>query len=295
MNFLRKTVSLLCILSIVLSIGCVNENDVYVSSEHSSQTAFVPEGSSLSVVFIDVGQGDSELIVCDGEALLIDGGENEYSASVLNTLYSYGITKLDYLVATHPHADHIGGLRKVINNFAVEHLLMPDVTNNTSSYEKLIEAIEKNDLAVEVPKVGDTFNVGSAVCTVLAPQDHYYEDLNDYSIVICLEYAGRKILFSADCAAASQSDMMTACADMTVDVYKVSHHGSSEENSVEWINKIRPAYAVISCDGESYNHPHPETVSRLSEIGTVIYRTDRDGSVTLTVDSKGNITFETKY
>lgn len=251
------------------------------------------DSSALTVVFIDVGQGDSELIICDGKAMLIDAGVAGAADDVLDALEEYGVTELEYVVATHPHADHIGGMRKVIKETDVKHVLMPDVTHDSSTFEKLLLMIEQKGLEIDVPQPGDSFTLGSAQCTVLAPIGSEYSDLNDYSIVIMVEFAGRRVLFSGDSDRPSHGEMMQKWTDLSADVYKVAHHGSADNNTLDWISAISPAYAVISCDGVSYNHPHEETLVNLDAADVTIYRTDKDGSVTLTVDSAGEMKFET--
>lgn len=278
--------------------GCPDlyHNGSSAVSESSSDvsTPISSEDAPFQVVFLDVGQGDSQLILCDGYTMLIDAGEHESASTVLNGLYRRGITTLDYLVLTHPHSDHMGGAREVLKNMTVKNLLMPDAVTNTSTYEKTLDAIEKAGLSVTVPAVGDTFSLGGATCQVLSPQDHEYEDgLNDHSLVLMVEYAGRKVLFTGDTGPVPQKEMMAAF-DLTCDVYKVAHHGSYYNNQQDWLAALSPAYAVISCDGVSYEHPHEGTLRNLNDAGVTCYRTDRSGQVTLLVSSTGEMAFETE-
>ncbi len=273
---------------------------VFLSGCFDFSSLFPPRGgmpsdssSSLTVVFIDVGQGDSELIICDGKAMLIDAGVSDAADDVSECLSSYGITELEYLVATHPHSDHIGGMSKVIGGVTVNNVLMPDVVHDTATFEKLLDMIEFKGLEIETPSPGDSFNLGSALCTVLAPQSGNYSDLNDYSLVIRVEFAGRSVLFTGDTGKKPQGEMLDAGFDVSADVYKVAHHGSADNNLEDWVSAVSPEYAVISCDGKSYNHPHDETLDVLTKYGVKTYRTDRDGSVTLTIDSSGNMIFKT--
>lgn len=274
--------------------GCPDLFSGLTESGQGSSSEQTGETPSFEVVFLDVGQGDSQLVLCDGQAMLIDTGVSDAANDVLDCLHDHGITTLDYLVLTHPHADHIGGANILLENTDVQHVLMPDAVNNTSTYEKTLDAIEAKSLPVTIPEVGHTFSLGSALCTVLSPQAHGYEDdLNDYSLVLMVEYAGRKILFTGDTGREPQREMMDAF-DLSCDVYKVAHHGSYENNHADWIEALSPTYAVISCDGVSYEHPHEGTVDNLDASGVITYRTDQVGTVTLTVTSSGEMDIQTE-
>lgn len=271
--------------------------DLYRNASTSSSTAssaVSSEDAPFQAVFLDVGPGDSQLILCDGHTMLIDTGEHEAVHEVLSCLRERGITSLDYLVLTHPHSDHIGGAADLLDSISVKNVLMPDAVHNTSAFEKTLEALEQKDLSVTVPHAGDTFSLGEAVCRVLSPQDHVYEDdLNDYSLVLMVEYAGRRLLFTGDTGPEPQQEMMDAF-DLSCDVYKVAHHGSYYNNQLDWLTALSPAYAVISCDGVSYEHPHEGTLSNLEQVGAQVYRTDRSGTVALFISSTGRMSFQTE-
>ncbi len=265
--------------------------DLYPASS-SAVPSSPGDDSDFSVTFVDVGQGDCALVQCDGQYMLIDTGVKEAEKQVLNALYNRGITTLDYLVLTHPHADHIGNGAAVIRNMNVKQVLMPDAAHNTSTFEKLLSAMEKKGLTATVPEIGETFSLGSATCRVLRSVSCTDEDnLNDASLVLTVEYAGRRVLFAADAGTLAQKDMMDAF-DLSADIYKVAHHGSTYDNSLSFLQAISPTYAVISCDGQGSQHPHPDTITRLTDIGAAVYRTDRDGSVTLSISPEGVISAE---
>ena len=265
-----------------------NKKEEKPQSVVSGDTAF-------SLTFVDVGEGDCMLLVCDNEAMLIDAGDEDHAGAVTRCLAEHNVTRLAYVLATHPHADHIGGMKKVLKKVdEVGQFLMPNVSHDTATYEKLLDTLEEREIPVSVPSVGDKYTVGSATLTVLSPREHVYkDDLNDYSVVVMVEYVGKKILLSADTGPEPQNEMMLA-GDLSCDVYKVAHHGSYYNNSPLWLDALSPRYAVISCDGKGDNHPSGETVAMLRERGADVYRTDQSGNVTLLIDPLGNITFTTE-
>lgn len=278
------------VLGTVIYFTGENESPKATPSDPSSQ-----EDASFELTFIDVGAGDSALLVCDGEAMLIDAGDSEHGDAVADCLKEHGITELKYVVATHPHADHIGGMKKALKKVdTVTNFLMPNAYNNTATYEKLLDYLEEREIGITVPEIGDTFSVGSAVFTVLSQQDHTYtDDLNDYSIVLMATYANRRILLSGDTGVEPQNEMMLAF-DLACDVYKVAHHGSYYNNSAVWLDALSPAYAVISADGVSNKHPSESTLSLLAEREVTVYRTDKAGNVTLSITPSGKMIFHTE-
>lgn len=196
---------------------------------------------------------------------------------VVNNLKKIGISKLDYVVGTHPHEDHIGGLDNVIKAFNIGKVMMPKTTTNTKTYEDVIDAVKSKNLKVSVPKVGYKFNVGNAECEVMSIGDNS-KNLNECSIVINLKYKGTSYLFTGDAETANEK----ARSWPKVDVLKVGHHGSSTSSSQEFLNQIKPSIAIISCEtGNDYGHPHKETLDKLNKMKVTIYRTDKDGNILL--------------
>ncbi|WP_319001006.1 ComEC/Rec2 family competence protein [Clostridium estertheticum] len=249
---------------------------------------------NLRVSYIDVGQADSILIEQGTSSMLIDAGNNEDSSTVKNYITNEGITKLDYIVGTHPHEDHIGGLDYVINSFQIGKIYMPKATSNTKTFLDVVSAIKAKGMKVTAPTVGETFKVGGATATILAPNSTGYEDLNNFSIVIRLTFGNNSFIFDGDAEGTSENEMLSKGSDISADVLKVGHHGSSSSTTQSFLDKVNPKYAVISVGKDnSYGHPHKSTMDKLKAKGVKVYRTDESGTIVATSDGK-NITFNTK-
>lgn len=258
-----------------------------------SEPSATPEPSitsdaPLEVHFIDVGQADSILIKApDGKSMLIDAGNNADGPEVVSYLKKQGINKIDVLVGTHPHEDHIGGLDNVINSFDIGQIYMPKVSHTTKTFEDVLIAIQNKGLKVTTPVPGSTFDLGTAKCTILAPNNSSYEGLNNYSIVVKLEYGNTSFLFTGDAESVSEQEMLSKGYDLKTDVLKVGHHGSDSSTTQAFLDKINPAYAVIMVGKEnSYGHPSKAVMDRLQAKGVAVYRTDENGTIVAT--SNGN-------
>jgi len=248
-----------------------------------------PTPQYLTVHFLDVGQGDSEFIVLpDGKSMLIDAGESDYGNTVVNYIKNLGYSKIDYLVATHPHADHIGGMAKVVQSFSIGAVYMPNATTTTQTFADFITAIKSAGLTITTAKAGvSIFNSNSVSVSVIAPNSTSYDDLNNYSAVIKITYNSNSFLFMGDAEEHSENEIT---ADVTADVLKVGHHGSYSSTSQTFLNKVSPKYAVISVGADNdYGHPAQITLDKLSSAGTTVYRTDKDGTVIFMSDGT-NIT-----
>jgi competence protein ComEC len=255
-------------------------------SQNSTNTSKLVELSNLSVHVINVGQGDSIFIYCDGSTMLIDAGTNTAGPTVLNYLKAYNITELNYLVATHPHDDHIGGMPDVIKNIKIDKMIMTRVTTNTKTYENLLDAISNKGLRITEAKPGNSFQLGGAECIIFAPNASY-ANLNDSSIVIKLTYKGKSFLFTGDATEASEADMLKKGYDLKADVLKVGHHGSSSATSPAFLKAVNPQYAVISVGlGNPYGHPAKTSLDKLNNAKVKVYRTDENGAVIFSYDGK---------
>lgn len=273
---MRKKISALILVLLLLS-GCSFDN-------RSTSSGSDSEGQ-LNVNYIDVGQADSILIYTAAAAMLIDGGNYEDSDKVVSYIRSKGITKLDYVVGTHPHEDHIGGLAAVVKSFDIGKIYMPKVQTNTKTLKSLLTQIKNKGLKITSAKAGMKFELDQkAKCEILSPADDSYEEINDYSVVIKLTYGSKAFLFEGDAEALTESEMLKSyTADLKSDVLKVAHHGSSTSTSDEFLSAVAPEYAVISVGkGNSYNHPNKQTLKKLKNIK--LFRTDKNGTITITTD-----------
>jgi competence protein ComEC len=245
----------------------------------------------LRVTFIDIGQGDSELIQLEDHAILIDSGEYEKRSVVIDTLKSLGVEKLDYCIATHPHTDHMGSMSAVIEAFDVERVMMPNATATTVAFERLLRAIQSKSLTIDRPAPGAVIEAGGIKLQIFAPNSEKYADVNNYSIVARLDYYDTSFLFTGDAEALSENEMLAKGFDLDTDVLKIGHHGSSSSTSANFLDKVTPAMAVISCAaGNSYGHPHRETLAILDKAKVEVFRTDLLGTITITSDGKRLVT-----
>ncbi len=242
-------------------------------------------GRTLEVHFIDVGQADSILVRQGGAAMLIDAGNNPDGPDVVSYLRSQGVTQLDTVVGTHPHEDHIGGLDTVLYAFDTDRIIMPKVAHTTMTFEDVVDAIEAKNLQVTTPVPGKTFALGDANCTVLAPQQHAYDDLNNYSVVLRVTFGGTAFLFTGDAEALSEQEMLSGGQNLRADVLKVGHHGSGSSTTAAFLRTVSPSVAVISVGaGNDYGHPAAAVVKRLQNAGVRVYRTDVSGTVVIKSD-----------
>lgn len=266
----------------------------FVSSEATGETG------SISVYYLDVGQGDSELICLPtGENILIDAGLSEGADKLTAYLSQLGVQKIDYLIATHPHADHIGGMAKVISKFEVGKVYVPKVADSqvptTRVYENMLDAVKKKGLRLTQGKAGMmVLEQDNTRLEFLAPVEEKYDDLNNYSIVAKLTFGQRTFLFTGDAEKESEQQMLKKYSDnLRCDVLKVGHHGSSSSTSANFLKAVSPKYAVISCGKDNdYGHPHKEVLSRLSAAKAEVYRTDEQGTI-LASSNGTDLTFKT--
>lgn len=242
--------------------------------------------AGLEVHIQDMGQADSILVVGPERNLLIDAGENDQGEQVLRYLKQRGIKRLDYVIGSHPHSDHIGGLDTVIAEMEVGAVILPvipeEVAPTTRTYLDLLEAVEDKGLKVTPAIPGKKFDLGDgALLTLLAPIGEY-TDLNNFSVVSRLVYGDTSFLFTADASAGSEGDILHSKEHVKADVLDVGHHGSNTSTTEEFLDAVSPRIAVISCGTDnSYGHPHREVIERLEARGIQIWRTDRNGAIVI--------------
>ncbi|MCB2291014.1 MBL fold metallo-hydrolase [Clostridium sp. CS001] len=248
----------------------------------------------LKVHYIDVGQADSILIQQGSISMLIDAGNNADSELVKKYISDQGITNLDFLIGTHPHEDHIGGLDYVINSFKVGKIYMPKATSTTKTFQDVVVAIKNKGMKIAVPTPGGTFKLGEATCTILAPNGNGYEDVNNESIVIKVTFGSNSFLFTGDAEDISEKEMLSKGYDLKSDVLKIGHHGSASSTTQGFLDVVNPKYAVVSVGKDnSYGHPVQSTMDRLKNKNITLYRTDENGTIVATSNGK-DISFNVK-
>lgn len=249
-----------------------------------------PDGYSqepLEVHYIDVGQGSATLLKSGRHAMLIDTGDSDQGTKIQLYLTKQGVENLDYLVLTHPDADHIGGAPVVITKFGIGQLFLSNYEKDNKTTQKVRDAMQYKGLTASDYQVGDTFALGNASFTILGPAKEY-ADSNNASIVIIVQNGNNRFLFTGDCEAEAEADLIASGADLSADVYLAGHHGSDTASSQAFMDAVSPTYAVISCgEGNSYGHPHAEVLNRFRSMGIQVFRTDEQGSVVAESDGTG--------
>lgn len=277
-NF-RGVAVFVLICAVVIVCACV-----WMSAQRT-----LPEGT-IQLYFVDVGQGDASLVVTPEGSVLIDAGLSESEETLYHTIRKTGNT-LSYLVITHPHDDHIGGAAYILERMDVETIVLPKDTSDIAEYEKFLLAVEAEGAEILYADASLTFTLGEAVFTCLAPFTDT-GDLNENSAIIRLDYGRFSALFTGDAGEESEELQMERYGSrrggmLDVDILQVGHHGSAGSSTDAYLAAVTPYYAVISCgEDNSYGHPAPDALERLTEAGAVILRTDEDGTVVLSVDAE---------
>lgn len=248
------------------------------------QPAQPADGSGFSVDFIDVGQALSVLVTCDGQSMLYDGGNVEDGSLVVSYLQNKGVTRLEYVFCSHAHEDHVGGLAAVMAAFPAGHAYAPVTTADTQCFQDYVKYAQQQGLALEVPAVGTVWQLGSATVQLLGPVASY-EDTNDTSLVLRIDYGETSFLLTGDMEQDAEDDLVASGAPLDVDVLQVGHHGSETSTGYVFLNAVLPEVGVISVgEGNSYGHPHEAALSRLRDAGVDVWRTDLSGTIRITSD-----------
>lgn len=277
----------LALMTYVLASCGVNAEQVSNTSQDTSNTS--DKNSGLIVYFLDVGQADCTLIqLPNGEEVLIDAGNYGDGSYIKNYLENLNVDDIEYFILTHPHEDHIGSAKEIINNFTVKKIYMPDVLASSNLYESTMLAIENKDIETIFAKPGlKIIDSPGLKLELLSPKSMYYSELNEYSAVARLEYDNTSFLFTGDAESVSELEMLGGGFNLDSDVLKVGHHGGRTSSSIDFLKAVTPEYSIISCgEDNSYGHPHIETLNRLSDIGSDIYRTDELGTIVAVSNGK---------
>ena len=292
MKLKRILASIAFILTIVLTLSSCD------FSVHSDiPKSYDQNGGKLVAHYLDVGQGDSIFIeLPNDQTMLIDSGENYHGAAIIEYIKDCGRKKIDYLVGTHPHSDHVGSMAYIIRNFDIGSVYLPDAATNTYTYEKMLEAIKKKGLKVTTAKTGVNIlsdSDESLDINILAPSTtKNVKNLNNTSVIMKIKYGDTSFLFTGD---AEKSELKTLSGDLTADVLKVGHHGSDTSTPQTLVDAVKPKIAVISVGKDNdYGHPSAKTLKRLENAGCEIYRTDQQQTIAVTSDGK-NIEVETGF
>ena len=246
----------------------------------------VIDNNKLNILFFDVGQADCELIICNGQNLLIDAGNTRDGEKIVNAIRGLGISKLDYVIGTHVHEDHVGGMSYIIDSFDIGTFYLPyNTTSTTNFYKKLLTSLTNKNISITQANIGDRFSIGDSVCEIMSVDNSEPENINEESIVIELSYGNNKYLFMGDAEKINEE----ARKWNDVDVLKVGHHGSNTSSSQKFLEQVLPEIAIITVGREnSYELPKDKILERLEKIGSTIYRTDKDKTIQLVSDGSSN-------
>lgn len=254
---------------------------------HNSQQT---ESDMMYVDFIDVGQGNCTLVHLGDTAILVDSGEVGAAQTVINYIKNLGIDELDCVLVTHPHSDHMGAMTKILYEFKIKDLIMPeipeDIIPTNSTYEKFLTAVSDNAENVIPAEAGMTYSYGEMNLEILAPL-HGYDNLNDMSAVSRLSYGETSVMFMGDASTAVEKEILNTDRDLSADIINIGHHGSKTASSQKWLEAVNPEFAVICCGSSNeYGHPHSVVTERLDNLGIEYYHTDLNGTVVFQSNSK---------
>lgn len=266
-----------------------NKNKENTSTKERQTEVINETSNNLKITYLDVGQADSILIEENNEYMLIDAGNNEDGPYLVNYFKSLGIEKFEYVIGTHAHEDHIGGMDDIIKNFSIGTFYMPEVLTTTKTFEDVLDALEEKQVAFNSPEIDKSFTFADTTIETLYI-DNNSKDLNDSSIVLRLKHVTNTFLFTGDASTKVEKKLLDK--NIQSDVLKLGHHGSSYSTSKAFLDKVNPTYAIISVgENNTYKHPQDEIIKRLENKNIKIYRTDESGSIV--AESNGsNITFK---
>lgn len=282
---------LVAVLSLFLTKNLIPIDKVFEESGlRNTQQA---SADKMYVSFIDVGQGNCTLLRCGGKAILVDSGEVGAAQTVINYIKNLGIDELNCVLVTHPHTDHMGAMTKILYEFKIDDLIMPEIpeeiipTNKT--YEKFLTAVSDNAGNVIAAKPGETYSYGEMTLEIFAPLRDY-DNLNDMSAVSRISYGDTSVMVTGDATTTVEKDLLKKNIDYSATVLNVGHHGSKTSSSEAWLRAVNPKYAVICCgENNDYGHPHSVITKRLEKLGIEYFETDLLGTIVFESDSKNFI------
>lgn len=286
------------ILIILLAFLIINNQDkiknLFNQNNNQNQNDYINTNNDLlKVHYLDVGQGDSIFVeLPNNETMLIDAAESYQSENIINYLKNLNYQKIDYVIGTHPHTDHIGGLKNIINTFEIGKIYIPKVVSTTKTYESLLMAIKDKNLKINTAKAGTSIiDTDALKINILAPNNSTYTELNNYSVVTKITYGTTKFLFMGDAEKLSENEIKE---NVTADVIKIGHHGSNTSSSIDFIKKVNAKYGIISVGlNNKYNLPKEETITNWENSGTKIYLTSTNGTIRASSDGT-NIKIESE-
>ena len=280
----RRLISLL--FAVLLIFGC-GRMDIRAGEAGAAERGI----SSFEIHFIDVGEADAALVLCDGKAMLIDGGNAEDSSLIYSYLKSHSLKHLDYIVCSHAHEDHVGGLAGALNYASADHALCPVTSYDSKAFKSFVSYLEKQKVSITVPSAGDKFSLGSASVQILGPVTTDEDDPNNSSIILRIVYGDTSFLFTGDAEREEEQAVLDSGRTLQSTVLKVGHHGSDTSTTYPFLREVMPEYAVISVGRDnSYGHPTEDTLSRLRDADVKVFRTDLQGDVICKSDGK-SVTF----
>jgi beta-lactamase superfamily II metal-dependent hydrolase len=291
MKPIQLTAAIFCLILILIATGCTDQKETPLETASEQTTSITAQntvtisGQNLTIHFLDVDQGDSILLEIDGKSMLVDSGESDQGKVVTAYLQDQGISKLDYVVASHPHSDHIGGMNEILNNFQVEHFVDSGYPHTSKTYENMLTTIDQKNIPFQVAQAGQKIDFDPAVdIEVLNPAKTYSEDLNENSVVLKVTYGTTSFLLMGDAGLETEERIMKTGHNVDSDILKVGHHASRSGSGASFISAVSPEVSVIEVGaGNDYGHPHAEILERLQKASKV-YRTDLDGTITVTTD-----------
>lgn len=284
------TLSAVSVLLIAVCIACL-----FWAGVLPLRTEEAEDNSYFEVHFIDVGQADAALVLCDGKSMLVDGGNCADSSLIYTYLKKQNVTHLDHVVASHPHEDHAGGLAGALSYATVGRILSPVTSFDGEAFDNLLKWAERREAPVVVPTVGEQFELGIATVRILGlnAAEDLYEDTNNTSIILRVDYGDTSFLFTGDAEYEAETEVLNSGLELRATVLKVGHHGSYTSTSYRFLREVDPDYAVISVGADNeYGHPHDEPLSRLRDAEVEIYRTDLMGDIICKSDGR-RVVFET--